>query len=88
MGSHCSHGLRSVAGNSGIKEGLVLQGETSGEKVIRQSIQQSSVIRDKLFAHISCLFTFSNNNPLFSSKKREGGTDPKRHSCTIGIISG
>jgi len=72
MGSHRSHSLRSVAGNSNTKEGLVLQGETPREELIRQSIQQSSVIRDKLFAHISCSFTSSNNNPLFSSKKREG----------------
>ncbi len=72
MGSHRSHGLRSGAGNSGIKKGLVLQGETSREKAIRQFIQQSSVIRDRLFAHISCFFTCSNNNPLFRSKKREG----------------
>jgi hypothetical protein len=33
MGSHRFNGLRSLAGNSGIKKGLVLQSETSREKV-------------------------------------------------------
>ena len=49
MGSYRLNGFRSRAGNSGTEKGLVLQGETSRERVAEQFIQQSSVILDTLF---------------------------------------
>ena len=49
MGSYRFNGVRSRAGNSGTKEGLVLQSEASRERVAEQFIQQSSVTLDALF---------------------------------------